>query len=230
MKQRRRILIVEDEPAMLRALRDNFVHEGYEVAVATDGEQALDAALARPPDLILLDIMLPKVNGYEVCRLLREHGLPSAIIMLTAKGQEQEIVLGLRAGADDYVTKPFGLRELFARCETVLRRTVVKEGAQVEFGPFRLDLDTRKLSRDAQVLELTPKEYTLLAYLVSHPGRVHTRQHLLDAVWGYNVFVTGRSVDRCVNTLRMKIEDDSRHPCFLKTVREIGYRFECPVN
>lgn len=230
MKRKRRILIVEDEPAMLRALRDNFLHEGYEVALAADGEKALDAALEHPPELILLDVMLPKINGYEVCRLLREHGLPAAIVMLTAKGQEQEIVLGLRAGADDYITKPFGLQELFARCEAVLRRAAPVEDDAYRFGGFTLDTRTKQLARDGRIIELTPKEYHLLEFLLQHTGRVHTRQQLLDAVWGYNVFVTGRSVDRCVNTLRNKIEEDSRRPQFLKTVREIGYRFELTAD
>lgn len=220
-----RILIVEDEPALLRGLADNFRHAGYAVDTAADGRAGLDAALDSPPDLMLLDIMLPHVNGYEVCQTLREAGLEMPVIMLTAKGQEADIVLGLNVGADDYVTKPFNVNELLARVHAMLRRARSAEDAPVTFGSFTLDIGARTLLRDGTPVELTPKEMGVLILLARRAGRPVTRDDMLDHVWGYNVLVTGRSVDRCIKTLRKKLEDDPHHPRFIETVREIGYRF-----
>ena len=222
------ILIVEDDPALLRGLKDNFEYEGYKVRCATDGESGLNAALDGRPDLILLDIMLPKINGYEICRLIREEGLEMPVIMLTAKGQESDIVLGLNLGADDYVTKPFSIKELIARVSAFLRRRREPKSQIHRFGPLELDLDAHRLRRDGEDVPMTPKEFGVLALLVERPGRAVTRDELLRTVWGYNVFVTSRSVDRCVTTLRKKIEADPRQPRFIRTVREIGYRFEMP--
>ena len=223
-----RILIIEDDPALLRGLKDNFEFKGYSVRTASDGEAGYEAALLEKPDLIVLDIMLPKVNGYEVCRLLRKEGLETPIIMLTAKGQEADVVLGLNLGADDYVTKPFSIRELLARANAFLRRTRAKPGEPVAFGPFALDLAARSLLRDGKEVVLTPKEFDLLAFLASRPGRAVTREEILRGVWGWNVLVTPRSVDRCVATLRAKIETAPAQPIYLTTIREIGYRFELP--
>ncbi|HIJ64738.1 MAG TPA: response regulator transcription factor [Candidatus Hydrogenedentes bacterium] len=220
------ILIIEDDPAMLRGLKDNFEYEGYRVLTAVDGEAGLEAALDGRPDLIVLDIMLPKVNGYEVCRLIREEGIDVPIIMLTAKGQESDIVLGLNLGADDYVTKPFSIKELLARANAFLRRRRAPASQVYTFGDCELDLAARRLWRDGEEVPMTPKEFGVLALLVKRPGRAVTRDEILRVVWGYNVFVTSRSVDRCVNTLRKKIEPDPRRPRLIKTVREIGYRFE----
>ena len=224
------ILIIEDDAAMLRGLKDNFAYAGYTVITADDGEKGLDAALEAKPDLILLDIMLPKINGYEICRLLRAEKLEMPIIMLTAKGEESDIVLGLNLGADDYVTKPFSIKELLARANAFLRRKIQKiEGSDIyTFGPFTLDISARELYRDGQSVKLSPKEFRLLEYFVDHPGRALTRDTLLNAVWGYNNFVTSRSVDRCVTTLRNKIESDPHAPVYIHTIREIGYKFNIP--
>ena len=223
-----RILIIEDDPALLRGLKDNFAAAGYDVRTAADGQRGLDALLAEPPDLVLLDLMLPRVSGYDICRTARERGLAMPIIMLTAKGQEEDIVRGLELGADDYVTKPFGIRELLARVKTALRR-LGDTGAVRRFGDFRLDSAAHKLFRGDTEIELTGKEYKLLAFLIERAGRALTRNAILDGVWGNAVFVTDRSVDRCVTTLRAKIESDTRRPQFIQTIRDIGYRFELPA-
>ena len=220
------ILIIEDDLAMRRALSDNFQFEGFDVITAADGERGLHAALHKQPELLILDLMLPKVNGYEICRQVRDQGLDLPIIMLTAKGQESDIVLGLNLGADDYVTKPFSIRELLARVNALLRRRQGEAEQVHRFGPCELDLASHRLTRDGSEVELTPKEFALLSLLLQRRGRATTRTDILRRVWGHNVFVTGRSVDRCVNTLRKKLEDDPHHPHFITTVRQIGYRFE----
>jgi len=220
------VLIVEDEPALLRGLEDNFRFEGYEVLTADDGEAGLTTALDDAPDLILLDIMLPKINGYEICRRIRHAELDTPIIMLTAKGQEQDIILGLNLGADDYVTKPFSVRELLARVAAMLRRRRAGRQAVYRFGEFALDCASRRLTRDETELTLTPKEFALLEFFAANAGRALTRDEILRRVWGSDVLVTRRSIDRCVNTLRGKIEPDPGSPTFIQTIREIGYRFE----
>ncbi len=220
------ILIVEDDPTMLRVLRDNFEYSGFAVLAADDGEQGLQAALGRKVDLIVLDIMLPKVNGYEICRRVRQQGLDVPIIMLTAKGQESDIVLGLNLGADDYVTKPFSIKELLARAEAFLRRRRQKEPKIYRFGRCELHVASRRLLRDGVEVPLTPKEFSLLALFARHPGRALTRDEILRSVWGNDLLVTTRSVDRFVNTLRKKIEPDARQATLIKTIRNIGYRFE----
>ena len=218
------ILIIEDDPALLRGLKDNFETQGYLVRLANNGQKGLDALLAERPDLVLLDLMLPKVNGYEICRAARARQLDMPIIMLTARGQEEDIVRGLELGADDYVTKPFSIRELIARVKAFLRRQGA--AAQYDFGPFRLDPAAHKLFRDGKEIVLTGKEFRLLEFFLQRAGRALTRDGILAAVWGQEVVVTDRSVDRCVTTLRAKLEADPHHPIFIQTIRDIGYRFE----
>jgi DNA-binding response OmpR family regulator len=219
------ILIVEDDGALLRGLKDNFEAQGYVVRTANNGQKGLDSLLEDPPDLLLLDLMLPKVTGYDICRAARERKLDLPIIMLTAKGQEEDIVRGLESGADDYVTKPFSIRELMARVRAFLRRQP-PGSVEYEFGDCRLDLIAHKLFRRGAAVPLTAKEFRLLEFFVKRAGRALTRDSILDAVWGHDVLVTDRSVDRCVTTLRAKIEDDPHLPVFIQTVRDIGYRFE----
>ena len=221
-----RLLIIEDDPTLLRGLKDTFVSKGCEVLTAVEGEAGLNLALSSQPDLVLLDIMLPKVNGYEICRGIREHGLQMPIILLTAKGQEEDIVLGLNLGADDYVTKPFKIRELVARANAFLRRRKMPVADTFRFGDCQLDLASHKLFRANQEIDLTAKEFRLLEYFATRPGRALTRRDILNAVWGNSVMVTPRSVDRCVTTLRGKIEKDPTNPALIQTVRDIGYRFE----
>ena len=222
------VLIVEDDPTMLRGLKDNFEFQGYVVQTACEGEQGLRLALSEKPDLIVLDVMLPKINGYEICRLIRKEGLAVPIIMLTAKGQESDIILGLNLGADDYVTKPFSIKQLLARANAFLRRRRESQPQSHRFGDCVLDLPSRRLLRGGAEVELTPKEFEVLAFLAGRAGRALTRDDILRGVWGYDVFVTPRSVDRCINTLRNKVEPDPRRPTFIRTIREIGYRFEMP--
>jgi DNA-binding response OmpR family regulator len=221
-----RILVIEDEPVMLRGLKDTLVSKGFEVSTAVDGAAGLQGALEAPPDLILLDIMLPKVNGYEICRAIRAKGLTMPVLMLTAKGQEEDIVLGLNLGADDYITKPFRAAELLARVNAFLRRRETVSSTSTDFGPFRLDRGAHKLFRGGREVSLTAKEFRLLDYFTSRPGRALTRDDILDVVWGRSIVVTGRSVDRCVATLRAKLESDAGTSSYIQTVRDIGYRFE----
>jgi DNA-binding response OmpR family regulator len=211
---------------LLRGLKDTFASRGCEVMIACDGETGLDLAVSRAPDLILLDLMLPKVNGYEICRTVRERGIDAPIIMLTAKGQEEDIVLGLNLGADDYVTKPFHIRELVARVNAFLRRRGPGQETVCRFGDFELDRAAHRLLRRGEEVELTAKEFKLLEYFAARPGRALTRDDILNVVWGNATFVTQRSVDRCVTTLRAKLEADPRHPVHIQTIRDIGYRFE----
>ncbi len=222
------VLIIEDDAAMLRGLKDNFEFKGYHVLTATDGEQGLNAALNAKPDLIVLDIMLPKINGYEVCRLIRQEHLDMPIIMLTAKGEESDVVLGLNLGADDYVTKPFSIKELLARAAAFLRRARQAEQDIYEFGDFRLDIPARTLTHQASQVKLSPKEFKLMELFVKKPGRALTRDEILNAVWGYDCYVGPRSIDRFVTTLRNKIEPDPQNPIFIHTIREVGYKFEPP--
>jgi len=222
------ILIVEDDPTMLRGLKDNFEFKDYRVLTAPDGEEGLNAALNEKPDLIILDIMLPKINGYEVCRLIRKENLDMPIIMLTAKGEESDIVLGLNLGADDYVTKPFSIKELLARAAAFLRRGKQAEQDVYDFADYRLDIPARKLTQKGDEIKLSPKEFKLLELFVKKPGRALTRDDILNTVWGYDCYVGQRSIDRFVTTLRNKIEPDPHNPIFIHTIREIGYKFEPP--
>ena len=220
------ILIVEDDPAMLRILRGNFEYSGFAVETARDGEEALRKFVDYKPDVILLDIMLPKIDGHEVCRVVREDGSEVPIIMLTAKGQESDIVHGLNLGADDYVTKPFSIKELLARVNAVLRRRNPQDSEIFRFGDCDFHPVARKLFRNGEEVTLTPKELGLLQLFIQRPGRAMTRDQILNSVWGRDIAVTARSIDSCVNTLRKKIEPDPRRPAFIKTIRNIGYRFD----
>jgi DNA-binding response OmpR family regulator len=222
-----KILIVEDEPGIAFALESDLQTEGYEVAIVTDGVEAVRRARAERFDLILLDVMLPRKDGFDVCRELRHGGLTTPIILLTAKTHEAEKVLGLDAGADDYVTKPFSPRELRARVRALLRRVVPEQREVIQrFGNFELDLARFELRREGSKLEATPTELKLLTVLVRNRGKVLTRERLLEEVWGAGVYVSDRVVDNHVVALRKKIEDDPAAPGYLVSVRSVGYRFD----
>jgi len=219
------ILIVEDNASQLRGLKDNFEAQGYRVLTATDGERGLEEAMRAKPDLIILDLMLPKVNGYEICRHLRREKFEAPILMLTAKSEEADLLLGLHIGADDYVTKPYRIRELLARVEALLRRTRSSAPQLFHFGDCEFDSVARRLVRSGEVVKLSPKEYELLHYFLTKAGRALSRDQILNDVWGYDCLVTPRSIDRFVTGLRQKIEEDPRNPRFIQTVREFGYEF-----
>lgn len=226
-----RVLIVEDDEAMSVALRDGFEYEGYHVTVATDGETGLRLAASGDPspDLIVLDVMLPKKSGLDICKELRAKGNDVPIIMLTARGQEIDKVLGLKLGADDYITKPFGFMELLARAEAVLRRSNgrVAEREPLEsfrFGDVEVDFKHHEAFRDGEVLDLSPREFELLSFFIQHRGEVVTRERLLDAVWGYNTIPFTRTVDMHVAKLRKKIEEDPSDPKHIVTVHRLGYK------
>lgn len=220
------VLIVEDDSSLIRGLKDNFIKREFQVSTAMDGETALALALQQAPDVIILDIMLPKLDGYQVCEAVREAGIQSTIIMLTAKGQEQEIVHGLNLGADDYITKPFSIAELMARVNAFLRRKTETDERVIRFGHCELHLAAKKLFRNGEEVTLTPKEFGLLTLFHRRKGHALTRDVILNTVWNRNLLNTSRSVDRCVNTLRKKIEEDPKNPVFIKSVRDIGYRWE----
>ena len=222
-----RVLIADDEPAIVMAVRDELLFEGFEVHAAETGPQAVTMARAHRPDVLLLDLMLPGQNGFEVCRTLRAERPDLWIIMLTVRAHESDRVTGFESGADDYVTKPFSLRELVGRIKVGLRRSKEKAPTRrVTFGDVEVDLDARRVVRRKQVVELTPKEYEILALLLSRPGVAISRDEFLDAVWGHDVHVTHRSVDTHVSSLRRKIEDDPDAPGFIVGVRGVGYRFD----
>jgi len=222
-----RILIVEDEPGIAFALENDLETEGYEIAVVADGVEAVRRARSEPFDLILLDVMLPNKDGFEVCRELRRGGLSTPIIMLTAKTQEAEEILGLDLGADDYVTKPFSPRELRARIRAMFRRAAPEAGQEVHrFGRCELDLARFELRREGQRLDATHTELKLLTAFIRSRGRVLTRERLLEEVWGSGVFVTDRVVDNHIVALRKKIEDDPAAPRYLISIRGVGYRFD----
>jgi len=220
-----RILLIEDEPALARGLSDTLRANGFDVTVAADGERGLDAAMRGDADLILLDVMLPKVDGYEICRAVRSHGIEVPILMLTAKGREQDVIHGLNLGADDYITKPFRSGELVARARAFLRRRGPAP-TTVRFGECEVDLRARRVARRGVEIELTAKEFAMLAYFCARPGCALSRDVILSAVWGNAVFVTPRSIDRCIATLRAKVEPDPHRPMYIQTIRDIGYRFE----
>jgi DNA-binding response OmpR family regulator len=224
----RTVLIVEDDPAMLRGLEDNFRMKGYYVLTAVDGKQGLETALKEKPDLIVLDIMLPEANGYEVCSHVRERGLDMPIIMLTAKDQESDIVMGLNVGADDYVTKPFSIKELMARAEAFMRRRHDTEPPAYEFADCRLDVPARRLERHGQEVALTPGEFKTLHLFVRKTGCPLTREEIRTTVWGYSQFITGRDIDKTVASLRSKVEPDADRPQYIHAIPNIGYKFQPP--
>ena len=222
-----RILIVDDEPEMVRGLQDNLRFEGYQTLTAGDGARALALAASEAPDLIVLDLMMPGLSGWDVCRALRERGLDIPIIMLTARGQESDQVRGLELGADDYVTKPFSLRELLARIRAVLRRPGPRRATEsFAFGDARLHPRSRQAFKAGREVVLTRKEFELLRYMVEHPAEILTRERLLNEVWGYERYPTTRTVDTHVLRLRQKFETDPERPVHILTVHGQGYRFE----
>ncbi len=229
-----KILVVEDEKALQETLAYNLEHEGYEVTVAGDGESAIEKARALHPDLLVLDIMLPGKDGFEVCRILRQE-MNTPILMLTARDDEIDRVVGLEVGADDYMTKPFSMRELMARVKAMLRRVrLIREEVQVveppseqlKFGNLNIDLKRREANLNNKPLDLKPKEYDLLLYFLEHPSRALSRDTLLEQVWGWDFSGDSRTVDVHIRWLREKIEEDPSAPKRLVTVRGAGYRFE----
>ena len=222
----KKILIVEDEPSIALALEDDLRREGYQTELAIDGEIAERRAMSREFDLILLDVMLPKRDGFEVCREVRRAGVDTPIVMLTARTQEAEKVMGLEAGADDYVTKPYSARELRARVKAHLRRSGAQAPEVYRFGDAELDFSRCELRRAGKVVELSALEFKLLSAFVLRSGRLLTRAQLLDQVWGAGTHVTDRVVDNQVTNLRKKIEPDPQHPRFLVALRGLGYRFD----
>lgn len=224
---RTRILIVEDEPAMVAGLRDNFEYEGYDVISAGDGVQGLERALGEHPDLVVLDVMMPRMSGLDVCKQLKATRPSLPIIMLTARGQEIDKVVGLELGADDYVTKPFSIRELMARVKAVLRRVSPPTNATEVYRFSDVEVNTRSndVRRAGKRVELSSKEFALLAYFVSHPAETLSRDRLLDAVWGYENYPNTRTVDTHVLHLRQKLEPDPEEPRLILTVHGSGYKF-----
>ena len=221
----KKILIVEDEPAMVRLLRDNFVYEGYDVVVATDGEAALSLAFQEKPNLILLDIMLPKLDGLTVCRRLRERHLDTPILMITARNLEQDKVTGLRIGADDYLTKPFSVAELLARTEAILRRTGQTRVETCRFGDIVVNFSSFEATKAGRPIDLSPREFEILHYMIEHRGQVISRTEMLDRIWGYDSQALTRTVDSHIANLRQKIEDVPAQPVYIQTIHRIGYKF-----
>ena len=223
----RKVLIVEDDQAMAVALRDGFSYEGYTVQVARDGATGLQLARERGHDLVILDVMLPRMSGLDVCRQLRSAGNDTPVIMLTARGQEIDKVLGLKTGADDYVTKPFSFLELMARVEAVLRRAskATKQVERVEFCDVEINFKTFEASKGGQTIELSPREFKMMKYFAEHRGEVVTRDQLLDHVWGYEGLPLTRTVDMHIAKLRQKIEDIPSDPRHIITVHRVGYKF-----
>ena len=223
----RRILLVEDEPGLVLTLRDRLTKEGYSVETSADGESGLERAAGEAFDLVLLDVMLPRLNGFDVLRELRKRGIDSPVIMLTAKGQVVDKVVGLKLGADDYVTKPFEMVELLARIEAKLRRApaTIHPSEGYQFGEVRVDFRRAEVTQGDAPLELSAREFQLLKYFIEHRGATLTREELLNEVWGYNAMPSTRTVDVHVAWLRQKIEPNPRHPQFVLTVHGMGYKF-----
>lgn len=222
-----KILTVEDDPAILRGLSDNLRFEGYEVITAADGETGYQLQREQKPDLIVLDLMLPRMSGLEFCRKLRGEGIQTPILMLTARSEEPDRVLGLDLGADDYVSKPFSVRELMARIRALLRRSQSTPDLPCELRFDNVEIDFRRYEarRDGQAFEMTRKEFAILRFLASRSGEVVSRDELLNEVWGYESYPSSRTVDNHVAGLRAKLERDSSQPEHLKTVHGVGYKF-----
>ena len=222
-----RVLVVEDDTGIRLGLVRNLEFEGHRVLATGEGEEGLRLALDEQPDLIILDIMLPDLSGLEICRLVRREGLKMPILFLSARGEEADRVDGLQLGADDYITKPFGVREVLARVDASLRRSKITDGVDepLRFGPFRLDFDQRRLYRDGETIDITDREFTLLSFLVRNSERALSRDAILREVWGYGYEGTARTIDNFITRLRRKLEDDPRRPKRILTVRGHGYRF-----
>ena len=226
-----KVLIVEDERAIVEILKLNLVREGYETLEALDGEAGLELGRTADPDLILLDVMLPKLGGFEICRTLRDEGIAVPIIMLTAREEENDKIFGLEAGADDYITKPFSMRELLARVKANMRRRVLDGGdrpaaaGEMSAGALALDPDHYAASKNGLPVELTQKEFDLLRFLMQTPDKVFSREELMEKVWNYGYFGDMRTVDVTIRRLREKIEDDPGKPRYIVTKRGVGYYF-----
>ena len=224
-----RVLLVEDEPGLVMTLTDRLMAEGYEVESATDAPSGLEMAASGSFDAILLDVMLPGGNGMDVCRTLRQRGLQTPILMLTAKGQVVDKVVGLKLGADDYLVKPFEMAELLARIEALIRRSAsvssAPTGENYRFGDVAVDCRKAEVNKGGQALDLSAREFKLLKYFVEHRGAALTRDELLNEVWGYNAMPSTRTVDVHVAWLRQKLEDNPRHPQYILTVHGLGYKF-----
>jgi two-component system, OmpR family, alkaline phosphatase synthesis response regulator PhoP len=222
-----RILVVEDDPAIRLGLQRSLGFEGYTVDVAKDGEEAIQRAFDKKPDLVLLDLMLPRLNGFEVCKTIRKYDPTIPIVIVSAKGDEGDKVLGLELGADDYVTKPFSIRELSARVKAALRRKRAAEGEidSFEEGNLSIDFSGQTLKVDGQALECTSREFALLKLLIQNRGRVLTRDQILQKVWGFDYDGTPRTIDNFINKLRQKMEKDIANPVWIQTVRGTGYKF-----
>lgn len=225
-----RILIIEDEEGLIITLTDRLRNEGFDTVSASDGEAGYRLACEQNFDLILLDVMLPKKNGYDVCRDLRKAGNSTPILMLTAKGETVDKVVGLKLGADDYLTKPFEVIELLARIEALLRRSPVNSGGvlpeRFAFGAVNVDNRRAEVLKDGKPVELSAMEFKLLQFLIANQGEVHSRDRLLDEVWGYDAMPSTRTVDVHIAWLRQKLEENPRHPVFIRTVHGIGYMFQ----
>lgn len=221
------ILAIEDDPAILRGLADNLRFESYDVLTASDGQTGYTLIRDKRPDLIILDLMLPKLSGYEICRKVRAEGIQTPILMLTARGEEADRVLGLDLGADDYVAKPFSIRELLARVRALLRRAqpVKAQPDDLRIGDVVIHFPSYEAHKAGEPLEMTRKEFQILRYLVSRAGEVVTRDELLNEVWGYENYPTTRTVDNHIAGLRAKIEPDPAEPQYLRTVHGVGYKF-----
>lgn len=221
------ILLVEDELTMVAALRDAFQHHGFSVKTATDGETGIHVALREQPDLVILDVMLPDLEGFEVCRRLREQGFSAPIVMLTARSEEVDRIVGLEIGADDYVTKPFSMRELIARVKAHLRRVSRDTAApsQCSFGDVRVDFRKLTLLRDGRSVPMTSTEWSILQCLAEHRNEIVTREQILNHVWGYETYPDSRTVDTHILNLRHKLEADPRNPRLILTVHGLGYKF-----
>jgi len=221
-------LLIEDEPGLVLTLSDRLASEGYLVESVRDGEQGLARAAEEAFDLVILDVMLPQKNGFDVCRDLRRRGVNTPILMLTARGQVVDKVIGLKLGADDYLTKPFEMMELLARVEALLRRLPHTPGPPMEayqFGPVRVDFRRAEIEREGQKIELSAKEFQLLRYFIEHRGATLSRDELLNEVWGYDAMPATRTVDVHVAWLRQKLEPNTRHPQYILTVHGMGYKF-----
>ena len=222
-----KVLIIEDEPNMVLGLKDSCEYEGYEVCVARDGKEGLEKASTEKPDIILLDVMLPVMSGIDVCRTLRARGIETPILMLTARSQEIDKVVGLEVGADDYVTKPFSIRELLARIRAHLRRAA-KQVVEIDtftFADVELNFKKYAARKGGQVLDLSAREFAILQYLIRRRGEIVTRDQLLDEVWGYDSNPVTRTVDNHIAKLRQKIESVASDPQYIITVHRVGYKF-----
>ena len=227
-----KVLLVEDEEGLVLTLSDRLRSEGFEIRTAADGGAGFELGRSEKFDLMILDVMLPKKNGYDICRDLRQLGISTPILMLTAKGETIDKVLGLKLGADDYLTKPFEMIELLARVEALLRRSPVQRSNgsgngldSFRFGHVSINFKRAEVLKNDQPIELSAMEFRLLQFLIENRGHVHSRDHLLDAVWGYDAMPSTRTVDVHIAWLRQKLEENPRHPAFIQTVHGMGYKF-----